>query len=104
MKAAFAVSSGKSGRLNRTVTSTRNWPMAGAQVVEFDATLQTFKALSDWPVWSEQFRESAIACQSVPVLRSVTPKEGLDRMPLFNETGVEVPTLPDPLTKPNWRR
>jgi len=26
MKAAFAVSSGKSGRLNRTVTSTRNWP------------------------------------------------------------------------------
>ena len=78
--------------------------MAGAQVVELDATLQTFKALSDWPVWSEQFRESAVTCQSVPVLRSVTPKKSLDRKPLFGETGVDVRTLPDPMTKPDWRR
>lgn len=78
--------------------------MAGAQAGEIDTTLLTFKATSDRPVWSGQFGESAVACQSVPVLRSVAPKESLDRKPLFSETGVEVRTLPEPMTKPHWRR
>ena len=41
-----------------------NWPMAGTQIVEIDATLLTLKGIYDRPVWSEQFRESAVACQS----------------------------------------
>lgn len=38
--------------------------MAGTQVDEVDATLLTLKGISDRPVWSDQFRESAVACQS----------------------------------------
>lgn len=44
--------------------------MAGTQVDEIDATLLTLKGLSDQPVWSKQFRESAVACQSETDLRS----------------------------------
>jgi len=40
--------------------------MAGTQVDEIDATLLTFKGISDRPVLSEQFRESAVDCQSRP--------------------------------------
>ena len=48
--------------------------MAGTQVDEIDATLLTLKGTSDRPVWSEQFRESAVACQSEPaILASSSP-------------------------------
>jgi len=44
--------------------------MAGAPVGEIDATLLTFKTRSDRPVWSEQFREPAVAGRPLAVLTS----------------------------------
>jgi hypothetical protein len=35
--------------------------MAAALAAEIDAALLTFKTVSDRPVWSEQFREPAVA-------------------------------------------
>ena len=43
--------------------------MAGTQVDEIDATLLKLKGIPDRPVWSEQFRESAVACQSIGAVR-----------------------------------
>jgi hypothetical protein len=43
--------------------------MAGTQVDEIDAALLTLKGIFDRPVWSEQMRESAVACQSFAVAR-----------------------------------
>jgi hypothetical protein len=42
--------------------------MADTQVDEIDTTLLTLTGISDRPVWSEQFRESAVACQSDAVI------------------------------------
>ena len=50
--------------------------MAGTQVGEIDATLLTLKGIYDRPVWSEQFRESAVACQSDADLRRGEPNVG----------------------------
>jgi hypothetical protein len=47
-------------------------PMARTQVDEIDATLLALKGISDRPVWSEQFRESAVVCQSDAVDRPAT--------------------------------
>jgi hypothetical protein len=41
-----------------------------------DATLLTKKGISDRPVWSEQFRESAVACQSDAVAKDGKVKGG----------------------------
>jgi hypothetical protein len=41
-----------------------NWRVAGTQEAEINATLLTSKGISDRPVWSKQFRESAVACQT----------------------------------------
>jgi hypothetical protein len=43
--------------------------MVGAPVDEIDATLLTFKTVSDRPVWSVQFRELAVACRPQPVVQ-----------------------------------
>jgi hypothetical protein len=45
--------------------------MAGAPVGEIDATLLTFKTRSDRPVWSEQFREPAVAGRPQAAARDV---------------------------------
>ena len=51
--------------------------MAGTEVDEIDATLLTFKGISDRSVWSEEFRASAVACQSLAAdgsTRAASPK------------------------------
>ena len=42
--------------------------MADTQVDGIDTTLLTLKGISDRPVYCEQFRESAVACQSEAVM------------------------------------
>jgi hypothetical protein len=50
--------------------------MARAPIGEIDATLLTFKGKSDRPVWGQQFRESAVACQSIAAAHPAILKVG----------------------------
>jgi hypothetical protein len=52
----------------RSLANVASWPKADTQVEEIDTTLLTLKGISDRPVYSEQFRESAVACQSEAVM------------------------------------
>jgi hypothetical protein len=45
------------------------WPMAGTRIAEIGATLLTSESVPQRPVWSEQFRNSNVACQSEAVVQ-----------------------------------
>jgi len=61
--------------------------MAGAQTDEIGTTLLTFEGISDRLVWSEQYRESAVACQAIPVRRLGIPYDCSGRKQMFLGTG-----------------
>ena len=58
----------------QTAANGKYWPVAGAPADEIDATLLTFKSISDRPVWSEQFRDSAVSDRPSATART-TPSE-----------------------------
>jgi hypothetical protein len=46
----------------RPLATGRNWPAASTRVAEIGAILLTFECAPQRPVWSEQFRNSNVAC------------------------------------------
>ncbi|MGL6109215.1 MAG: hypothetical protein ACRC2B_03865 [Rubrivivax sp.] len=62
------------------------WPMAGAPVGEIEVALLTFKALSDRPVWADQFRESAVAYESEGALRCRPVDEPASALPQVTDS------------------
>jgi len=78
--------------LNRSLAVDGSWPMAGTRIDEIDATLLTLKGIYDRPVWSEQFRESAVACQSFAASRRTQIHHRICGAPILHQSNPSSPT------------